>query len=243
MESRVLCLGIIISLAITACQKQPNAAFTTDKTIYIAGETIHLKDASMDAYSWKWTTPDGKTYTSQNLDYTIDSNDLGGTETFKLEVASKKGEKTAFATKSLTVNQYILPSDYFAIGSIVIKPLEKSCGPNSGKYWVIGADSNIYRPNFSTYLNFIEIWFPGIMPPSSGTYLLQSNDKIIPSGKAYIQISKGDPEFYNSCISISGQLNITITKNGKIRAVFNNVSAKYGADTTTHTISGDITCH
>jgi len=42
---------VILILSITSCTKQPEANFTTDKDTYFAGETIHCKGISDNAYS------------------------------------------------------------------------------------------------------------------------------------------------------------------------------------------------
>ena len=146
VKSIVLLLASV--LLIGSCQKEPTANFTTDKETYTAGETVHCKDASTNAHSWKWTMPDGKIYTTQNVDYTIDSNDLGGKKVFTIEVESKNGKKAGITLKSIRVKQYILPSDYFAVGSTSHKPDSITCNSN-GNNWVI----NAYR-GLTGYSNF-----------------------------------------------------------------------------------------
>ena len=92
-----------IVIFITACQKQPSASFTMDKDTYNAGEVVHCKNTSADAYNWKWTTSDGGTSSSENFNYTININDTGGTKIFTLEAFSKNGSKISSITKSVTV--------------------------------------------------------------------------------------------------------------------------------------------
>ena len=87
MKNFKLVLSIAFALTFAGCQKQPTASFSTDKKTYIAGETIHCYDFSTDAYIWKWTMFDGSTYTSEYLNYVIDSKAYGN-KTIALEVAS-----------------------------------------------------------------------------------------------------------------------------------------------------------
>ena len=73
LKKTIIVLSILI--AMIGCKKQetsiptPVASFSTDKSSYIAGDTVHLRDSSTNALSWKWTVPNGQTFTTQNLDY------------------------------------------------------------------------------------------------------------------------------------------------------------------------------
>src|ERR1035437_8054427 len=88
----------------TSCAKEPTASFTTDKTAYTAGDVVHLTNTSTHAGSYKWTFPDGTTGTASNYDYTLNTSDPGGTETFKLESFSSNGKKSNEASHSVTVS-------------------------------------------------------------------------------------------------------------------------------------------
>lgn len=90
-------------IALTSCQKQPSADFTTDKTEYIAGDVVKLTNTSGDANKFKWTFPDGQTNAAENVDYTTAENQTDGTLTFKLEALSKNGKKTDEATKTVSI--------------------------------------------------------------------------------------------------------------------------------------------
>jgi hypothetical protein len=93
----------IAVLSISSCQKTPVAGFTTDKTEYVAGETIKLTNTSTDAETFKWTFPDGTTGTVANYDLVTNDTDPAATLTFKLEAFSKNGKKTSETTKTVTL--------------------------------------------------------------------------------------------------------------------------------------------
>jgi len=98
-----LLLIAIASVTISSCQKTPVASFTTDKTEYIAGETIKLSNTTTDGETFKWTFPDGTTGTTANYDVITNETDPDATLTFKLEAFSKNGKKTNSTSKTVTV--------------------------------------------------------------------------------------------------------------------------------------------
>lgn len=99
----ILIIAVLTALVFSSCQKQPQADFTTDKTTYVAGETVKLTNTSIDADHYKWTMPDGQTSTSADVDYTTNVNSAAGTLNFKLEAFSKNGNKTDEASRSVTL--------------------------------------------------------------------------------------------------------------------------------------------
>ncbi len=114
-------LFFIVSCLYSSCNKNkdnpPNANFYGNKTEYIAGDTLHLKNASTYADFWEWTLPDGTISHEKNLDYITDTNELSSSLTFTL-VAGNKTNKTSSKTKSIPLYQHILPSDYFSLYAI-----------------------------------------------------------------------------------------------------------------------------
>ena len=94
---------LLIAFVFNGCQKQPTAKITTDKTQYVAGETVRLTSITSDADSYRWTWPDGQTSTAKNLDYATADNTGNATKTFKLEVFSKNGKKHDEASKNITI--------------------------------------------------------------------------------------------------------------------------------------------
>lgn len=104
MKNQILFMAsAAIATVLTSCQPQPSADFSTDKSQYVAGETVHLTNESVDATKYKWTFPDGQTATSENMDYTINENQQDANLTFKLEAISNNGKKTDDATKTVSV--------------------------------------------------------------------------------------------------------------------------------------------
>lgn len=99
----ILISGLIILLF--ACQKEPTAGFITDKSSYIAGETVILTNTSYDAEFYTWTMPDGQTSSSENVNYTINSNSNSGSLVFQLEAFSKNYKKDDATTKTVTVTK------------------------------------------------------------------------------------------------------------------------------------------
>src|SRR6266496_6645392 len=172
-------INIILSSLVTAtflfvaCRKEPVIAqFTTNKDTYAAGETVHCTNLSTNADSWKWTAPGGTTYTTRDLDYTLDSTLRNTTKTFILEVTGH-GENSTYS-KSVAVKELILPTDYFSQGSTTYTPVTKFQAPNSGLYWVVEAsDSYTYGP---FCYNGLIIAFYDTIPPVPGNYSCQSSD-------------------------------------------------------------------
>lgn len=238
MRTKSIALSLILLagiFALTGCRKEPvTARFTTDKDTYSAGETVHCTNTSINARTLKWTAPDGTTYTSGNLDYTLDSATLSSTKTFTLEVTGN-GDNSTYS-KSVNIKELILQTDYFAVGNTTYIPTTKSCEANS-PYWIVTASPGYTSPCY----NDVAIIFFGTFPPSAGNYALQSNYQTLTIGQAFIKI--GAPTGIecagvNWYISTSGSLNVSYTGSGKLHITFSNIPSTLGP-----LISGDITCH
>ncbi len=232
-------LLLIVALFFAACQKQPTANFNTDKTTYTAGDVMHLTDASSNAYSWLWTTPDGNTYTTQNLDFPTDSEDIGGNKTFILEVFSKNGSKNSSTSKSITLNQNILPTDYCsAISGIQFKYQGGASG-----VWGISAGKHYSIMN-TVGSQTVGIDFGnGSTKPPAGVYQIVNSKSVLAMGKAYIEYGGGDAEtgFYNY-FSINGQVTVTQAYHSKINIAFSSVKVQSTTSTSdTFRINGNIT--
>ena len=108
-------LSLCMIFILTGCQKQPKASFVTDKTEYVAGETVYLTNTSIDADHYEWTFPGGITATDFQRDYVINPysiipGDIGPL-TFKLKAYSKNGSKSDEVSQTV----YVRP----AKGSVV----------------------------------------------------------------------------------------------------------------------------
>lgn len=242
----IIPLFTLVVILTVACQKQPSAEFTTDKTEYIAGETIQLNNTSKDGSSYQWAMPNGTIVNTTNTTYPIDRNFGFGALTFNLNAESKNGKK--FSSVSHSVN--VIPASVFSIDStpFTYYPLNVSCYPFNSN-WLINSYFKPYFPQGLSYNDanaYMAVEFYGNQPPTSGVYQLQSNDLLSP-GYAYILIKRDWWEDnWEQFISLSGQLTITIV-NGKINATFNNIDAvktdRWGTIYPTAKISGNITCH
>lgn len=84
-------------------EPEPTANFITDKTEYIAGETINLTNLSTNAYTYIWTLPDSRTVTSEDINYTIPVNTGNAKLNFKLEAFSKTGSKSNSTVQQISV--------------------------------------------------------------------------------------------------------------------------------------------
>src|SRR5258706_999450 len=98
----ILCLLAAATFLFVACRKEAVIAqFTTNKDTYAAGENVNCTNVSSNAVSKKLTAPVGTTYTTLDLDYTLDSTILNTTKTFKLEMTGPADNSTY--SKSLNV--------------------------------------------------------------------------------------------------------------------------------------------
>ncbi|MBA2613036.1 MAG: PKD domain-containing protein [Bacteroidetes bacterium] len=101
--NKIFFLITVFGLLFSACKKPVKADFSTDKDVYLAGETVKLTNISGDAISYKWTMPNGQSLTTMNPEYKLAANLDDATITFKLETFSKNGKKSSICLKSVTV--------------------------------------------------------------------------------------------------------------------------------------------
>ena len=106
MKTLIKLLPIYLFL-LASCQKQPTANYTTDKTEYQAGDTVHLRNTSKHGKHFIWTMPDGSTQTNNDATYIIPDTTLYINFIFKLEALSKREKKSD--EKSITVLGIIKP--------------------------------------------------------------------------------------------------------------------------------------
>jgi PKD repeat protein len=206
-------LLLLALLLFAACQKQPTANFNTDKTLYYAGETVHLTDASTNAQHWYWTMPDGTYKTGQTVDYVIDTNDLGGNETFALTVTSKNGNKLSTISKTVQISQPIDASDYFSHGTVTNQGITY---PN----FISTNHQTVQVANISTGAN-LTIYFPENY--KTGTYQVKS---YVASNTALIEIRGGKYDSYYVYGSDTGTLTISPYQNGLFKIAFNKISVQ-----------------
>ncbi|MBC7411014.1 MAG: hypothetical protein H7331_00980 [Bacteroidia bacterium] len=138
-----LIVGGMSVMLITACQKQPSAEFTTDKTNYVGGDVIQLTNLSVDASKYKWTLADGQTSTSANVDYKTGEDWVNGNLTFKLVATSKNGKKSSEASKTVSIKTAtgqltIWTSKTNGAGDISVK-VDGAYVGNITSYYTVGA--------------------------------------------------------------------------------------------------------
>lgn len=98
-----LLTGVGSLILLSGCQKQPEASFETDKTEYVAGETVRLTNTTLEGDSYFWILPNGESSSATNVNYPISVDHGDGSLTFKLEAYSKNGKKDDEAEKTVTV--------------------------------------------------------------------------------------------------------------------------------------------
>lgn len=96
-------MPLAVCLVFMACQKQPQASFTSDKSNYFSGETVHLTNTSTDGNSYLWSLPDGSTSELKDIDWTI-SNSYTGTQSFQLTAFSKRQKLSSTASLAIDVS-------------------------------------------------------------------------------------------------------------------------------------------
>lgn len=177
-----LVLTLIFGVLFFNCAKQPNSNFSTDKTEYLAGETIILTNNSDDAVNYKWTLPDGQIITTTNAEFKLDPNMSDGNVTITLESYSKKNKKVSKSTKTIPI---------FASGQITFR--SSSSGYPKSIYVdsvYIGSISKIYNSSIgceegSCFTTFVKVGAHYIKGVDAGNYSVGG-----------ITISKGDKTTY-----------------------------------------------
>lgn len=125
----------ILGLALlSGCKKEPEASFSSDKSFYYTGETIHLKNESVDAKSYRWDFPDGSSSTEKDADYTVNSDFYGAPVRIVLNAYRKNGKKTSTASKTFFFSQPVYPGDHYQVYGKSCKPFTKYCATGNGAY-------------------------------------------------------------------------------------------------------------
>jgi hypothetical protein len=234
------CIALLLG-----CCKQPSASFTTDKTEYYQGETVHLTNTSSDGKSFRWTMPDGSTQESVNADFEIDLNDHDATKSFKLNAYASMKSKQSEAIKSVTINQAILESDYFALENVGVlsqhySPQKKSSFFDyDSKKWLITGYVNLN----SGYYSSLILSFLGSDRPAVGIYTVQPNALLLKVDQVVVSINSGRIETDKSYGANSGVVQVLEADNGKQRYTLSNLDASTHGTTDKFLISGDLTVY
>ena len=233
-----------------ACQRQPTANFTTDKTEYQAGDTVHLKNSSEYGKHFIWTMPDGSTQTTTDATYIIPDTTLYSNFTFKLQALSSKEKKSN--EKSVTVLGMIRPKrekDSFSIGNIIYKNMGGAEHYNQTDTWDLISWQH-YSSGFSSGVRII--FASNYQNVKSGIYELQPTNNNLTGNEAYLVSSYG----CSDCIPQGSQNHIYIPRTGKIvmtieylddakinakiNVIYNDIEASVDSTNTTIKISGNI---
>ena len=156
----------MLAISITSCQKTPEASFTTDKSEYVAGETINLTNTTLNGKTYKWTFPDGQTGSSESYAFETNDNDPAGTLTFRLEAFSSNGKKTDEVSKSVNIKA--------AEGDVVF-----SYGLDYFFIWCLGKD----KEDKYAVIDFIKCINPKTNESNREIYKLESIDESVKKWK------------------------------------------------------------
>lgn len=133
-----IALMVFCIFIFTLCTKEPTASFESDKTEYVAGETVHLTNTSVNADSYQWTFPGGQNSNTTDLEYTFPETTASGDYEFKLE-ASNEGKKKANVSKSVKViaatGRVTAWTFNQSVGLIQVKIDDELVGSISGYYF------------------------------------------------------------------------------------------------------------
>lgn len=102
MKIKFLSMATLIVVAMTSCQKQPEACFTASKTEVDVKEGITFTDCSKEAVNYKWDFGDGTTSTEKAPKKSFEKS---GTYTVKLTTTSKKDKKSDEVQQIITVKK------------------------------------------------------------------------------------------------------------------------------------------
>ena len=99
----VLFVAFLGSITLMSCTKQPIASFSTNKSVYNGGETVYLKNSSVDADSYMWVLPNQSPSYSRDAQYLIPANMYGNLE-FTLIAYSKNKKRESSTSRTVQVN-------------------------------------------------------------------------------------------------------------------------------------------
>lgn len=229
-------LPCIVLLA--GCNKQPGAAFTSDKSLYYAGETIYLKNGSTDAKGYRWDFPDGSSSNEKDATYFVRSDNKGEPVKITLNAFSNKGKKTSTASKSFLLSQPILPGDHYGTASKTSLPFKKTLKADNSQYKLILTE-NYKDPTEITYK--LTINFKNNRRPSPGVYTTSEID-------FYLENEFGQGNVVNYALTVpepGDSITVSHAPEGKIRLKFDHIKIAFQRNTSGNIyydhLSGDVT--
>jgi hypothetical protein len=216
---------LIFIVVISACQKQPAATFTTDKTEYYAGDTIHLTNTSENGHSYIWTMPDGSKQTTENAFYVVDTSVLYEKLTFQLEAISKHQRKKTIVTKQVLA--VIKPNVSESCVYVDTKYICQTARTSSKEFNPLKILSNVYG---GSYTDSFVIYIDASLTDYSGIYEIKDNISDVKnhitsmrySHTVFDYIPTGGADYnYNV---FSGKM-VIYQSNGYWHAILNNAQA------------------
>lgn len=100
MTKCLLVLFVITCFIFSGCGK-PTASFTTDKTEYEVGETIHITNTSRNGYRYHWVVSNyHEEFNTKDLDLLVRQ---GGDHDINLRVYSKNGRESDQVSRMIFV--------------------------------------------------------------------------------------------------------------------------------------------
>lgn len=94
-------LTAALALLFTACNKEPDVSFSSSSTEIVAGEKINFTNGSdKNTYNAQWSFGDGGSASTWDASHVFQE---AGTYTVTLSGTSKRGNKNATATQTITV--------------------------------------------------------------------------------------------------------------------------------------------
>ncbi len=221
--NRIIIILFVLGLFLSACEKKPKASFKTDKDEYMAGEVIKLTNTSEIGSGFEWLLPEGKSETTKDAEYTVNSNTGFDELSITLNAKSKHHCKRNTFTKTVRtyplcyITWYNIP---FSSNKTYVTPTVTS-NSNASNYSV----SALYESGAPYYdFYYFNFYFSPGSSPAAGTYTLQSGAASLPSNGAFISV-------YGGPLNSPSTTNFTV---GQIQVEYiNNVMHIYFTDAQT----------
>lgn len=220
MKTLIYLLSLCLAFTFVACKKEPSASFSSDKSFYQAGETIHLTNTSSNAESFEWTFPDGSTSKAKNPDYVLDSTITNNPIQITLKSYSKYKKKSSTVSHYIQLSEPVFQSDYFNSPSHHYVPNRKTnfISTTYNNYNVsVQCDTDTPGETYAMYISF-----NGTHRPAPGIYTVPSAVSIDCSptryGGAYNPMDS-----FTSSGAYPGVVTVSSASNNRLRLVFSNV--------------------
>lgn len=99
----VVVLGLLSVINFISCTKKPNASFVFDKSSYVAGDSVIIKNTSSLSKTYRWTLPYGGVSYSKDLHIKLADLEKDGLLNIKLEAFSKNRKQVDEISQNIPV--------------------------------------------------------------------------------------------------------------------------------------------